>query len=540
MKKRFVIYLPLLFALVLAAGIFLGHQFSPSSGSTQLFNLNVAKYNKVNDVVNYILSEYVDSVSREQIEKDGIDGILKNLDPHSQYIPASDFEMYNEPLVGNFEGIGIQFQIEKDTIAVIHTIPGGPSEKSGLMAGDRLVRVNDSLIAGVGIDNLGAMKKLKGKRGTHVRVDVFRRGVAELLSFDLVRDMIPTYSIDIAYMPVADVGYIKVNKFSATTYDEFEKAIDDLIAQGMKKVILDLRGNSGGYLTAAINMADEFLPEGKLIVFTQGRSQPRESFYARSKGKLINAPLVVLIDEGTASAAEIVTGALQDNDRGTIIGRRSFGKGLVQRQLDLRDGSAIRLTIARYYTPTGRCIQKPYDPKKGFDAYYYESIERYDHGEMDNKDSIPHNDSLKYVTEGGKIVYGGGGIMPDIFVPLDRNPELKYFNRLVKKRTIYNFMFNYTDVHRSELNLYKNFVDFDKQFVISPVLLHEFYAFANAHGLAAEKTVSDQSAKHIQILLKAYLARNLFDNQGFYPIYHQIDEPFQEALKILSKNNNNQ
>ena len=351
--------------------------------------------------------------------------------------------------------------------------------------------------------------------------------------------MIPTYSIDIAYMPGQDIGYVKVNKFSATTYDEFKKAIHDLKARGMEKVILDLRGNSGGYMTAAIDMADEFLPEGKLIVFTMGRNQPRESFYAKSRGNLIKDPLVVLIDEGTASAAEIVAGALQDNDRGTIIGRRSFGKGLVQRQLDLRDGSAIRLTIARYYTPTGRCIQKPYDPNKGFDDYYYESYARSDHGEMDNKDSIPHNDSLKFVTEGGKIVYGGGGIIPDVFVALNRDPDLKYFNRLVKKRLIYNFIFNYTDTHRSELQQYQNFDDFNKQFEISTVLINAFYAYAEAHGMDTGKKVSIQSARQIKILLKAYLARNLFDNQGFYPIYHQMDEPLQEAMKILSEANSN-
>lgn len=522
------------------AGIFLGHQLGPSSVPSKLFHFETSKYNKVSDVVNYIVNEYVDSVSREQIEKEGIDGILKNLDPHSQYISASDFDQYNDPLMGNFEGIGIQFQIERDTLAVIHTIPGGPSEKAGLMAGDRLVKVNDTLIAGVGIDNPSVMRKLKGKRGTHVMVEVFRRGTPELLPFDLVRDNIPTFSIDFSYMPQPEIGYIHLSRFSATTYDEFNKTIDQLKEKGMDKLILDLRGNTGGYMKAAIDVADEFLEKGKLIVFTEGKNQPRESFYASNKGKLTNDRLVVLIDDETASASEIVAGALQDNDRGTIVGRRSFGKGLVQRQLDLLDGSAIRLTIARYYTPTGRCIQKPYDSGKGFDDYYIESYHRFENGELENKDSIPHNDSLKYITPGGKVVYGGGGIIPDIFVPMDRSPELEYFNSVMQKRIIYDFAFNYTDVHRSNLQQSMNFDDFNKHFEVTSVILKEFYDFAKAHGVKPANAVSKIAENQIRIMLKAYIGRNMFDNEGFYPIYHQMDKPFQKALEIMSDKNDKQ
>ncbi len=323
-------------------------------------------------MVNYIVQEYVDTVDRNRLTEDGINGILQDLDPHSQYITAEEFHDVNDPLLGNFEGIGIQFRIEKDTIIVIQTIPGGPSERLGLVPGDRIVKIDDTLVAGVKFSDTDAMKKLKGKRGTKVKVSIFRRGLTNLLDFMITRDVIPTYSIDVAFMPSESVGYIKLSKFSATTFDEFKKAVSDLKEKGMNKLILDLRDNTGGYLQAAIDISDELLQKDKLIVYTEGKSQPRESFYATSKGSLEDNDVVILIDEGSASASEIVAGAIQDNDRGEIMGRRSFGKGLVQRQLDFPDGSALRLTVARYYTPTGRCIQRPYIKGNGFEEYYAE------------------------------------------------------------------------------------------------------------------------------------------------------------------------
>lgn len=533
MKSKFTLYLPLLFALILIAGIFLGYKLTPVTVHPQLMNLSMGKYNKLNDVVNYIVQEYVDSVNKEDITEEGINGILKNLDPHSQYIPAEAFMEVNESLLGKFEGIGIQFRIVEDTITVIQPIPGGPSERVGLLAGDRIVTVNDSLIAGVGITNQGATSQLKGKRGSEVDVGVYRRGIKGLLDFTITRDVIPTYSVDIAFMPADDIGYIKVSKFSATTLTEFVDAADELLEQGMKELIVDLRGNTGGYLTLATDMADEFLEKGKLIVFTEGKNQPRESYYATSKGRLEDTPVVVLIDDASASASEVFAGAIQDNDRGTIVGRRSFGKALVQRDLDLLDGSALRLTIARYYTPTGRCIQKPYDPDQGFDDYYNESYHRYFNGEMKNKDSILVADSLKYITEGGKVVYGGGGIIPDIYVPLTDYPELAYYNSLIRQGMIFRYAFEYTDAHRNELNRFEDFEDFNKHFNVAPVLFEELLDFAASHGLKKDEAGADYARRKIKTLLKAYIARNLYDNEGFYPLYLSMDEVYLKALELL-------
>ena len=535
MKSKFTLYLPLLFALILIAGIFLGYKLTPVTVHPQLMNLSMGKYNKLNDVVNYIVQEYVDSVDKEDITEEGINGILKHLDPHSQYIPAEAFTEVNESLLGKFEGIGIQFRIVEDTITVIQPIPGGPSERVGLLAGDRIVTVNDSVVAGVGITNQGATSQLKGKRGSEVDVGIYRRGIKGLLDFTITRDVIPTYSVDIAFMPADEIGYIKVSKFSATTLTEFVDAVDELLEQGMKELIIDLRGNTGGYLTLATDMADEFLEKGKLIVFTEGKNQPRESYYATSKGRLEDTPVIVLIDDASASASEVFAGAIQDNDRGTIVGRRSFGKALVQRDLDLLDGSALRLTIARYYTPTGRCIQKPYDPEKGFDAYYNESYHRYVNGEMTDRDSILVADSLKYITEGGRVVYGGGGIIPDVYVPLTDYPELAYYNNLIRQGMIFRFAFEYTDTHRSELNEFEDFKDFNKHFNITPVLVNELIEYAASHGLKKDEEGAAYAMQKIKTLLKAYIARNLFDNEGFYPLYLSMDEVYIKALELLQE-----
>jgi carboxyl-terminal processing protease len=535
-NNRYVKYLPILFSIVLIIGIIVGSRLTPVSTSNKgIFNIDLSGYDKLSDVVNYILKEYVDSVSRKDLTEEAIDGILTHLDPHSQYIPAEDFNIVNDPLIGNFEGIGIQFRIEEDTIMVVRPIPGGPSEKVGLMAGDRIVTVDDSLIAGVGVTDQMAMSMLKGKRGTNVRVSIFRRGIDELLDFVIIRDIIPTYSVDVYFMPVDSVGYIKVSKFSATTFDEFVNATDNLKARGMTKLILDLRQNSGGYLQAAIDMADEFLEKGKLIVYTEGHNQPRETFYATKSGNLENKELIILIDGGSASASEIVAGAIQDNDRGLIVGRRSYGKGLVQRQLDFIDGSALRLTVARYYTPTGRCIQKPYNPNEGFDEYFEESYHRYENGELQVRDSIHFNDSLKYVTPEGKVVYGGGGIMPDVFIPLEKDKKWIYYNKLATKGLIFKYAFEYTDRNRKQLKKYDTFEKFDSEFEIDNSFFNKFLKYAEDKGVMTDTDGLEYSSDRIKILLKAYIARNLFDDKGFYPIYLRIDDAFNKSLEIFSE-----
>ncbi len=532
-KNSFRIYLPIAFALVLVAGILLGSLLG--GGNTKIINnlLPVQGGGKVDNIINYIDNNYVDTVNTKELETDAIKGMLEDLDPHSAYITADEFHDINDPLMGSFEGIGIQFRIEHDTIMVVNTIPGGPSEKVGLMAGDRIVKIDDTLEVGKKIDNTRAIHKLKGPKGTKVKVSIYRRGVPKLLDFTITRDVIPTYSLDIAYMVNDKLGYIKLNKFSATTHKEFKDAVEKLKSDGMEKLILDLRGNPGGFLQAAIDVADEFLPDGKLIVYTEGLHRPRRYAFATKKGELQNTDVAILIDEGSASASEIVTGALQDNDVGVVIGRRSFGKGLVQEQIPFSDGSALRLTVARYYTPTGRCIQKPYK-KDDFKDYYKEAYERYIDGEIENPDSIRFNDSLKYTTPKGKIVYGGGGIMPDIYVPLLSDTVHTFYNIMVNKGLVYQFAFEYTDSHRKELNKFKDFDSFDKGFEMTDEMYVDLVAFAKEKGIEQSQRKIDLSKEKIKILFKAYVGRNVLDEKGFYPIYHKIDTVFKKAVEVMN------
>jgi len=534
-QRNFRVYLPIVFALVLISGIILGFllqsKVSQHNGIPFLSGSRQA-YNKVDEIIRYVENDYVDSVNQEHLETDAIKGMLNDLDPHSQYITADEFNEINDPLLGSFEGIGISFRIEKDTIMVVNPIPGGPSEKVGLMAGDRIVKVNDTLVASVHITNNQAMHKLKGKKGTKVKVTIYRRGIPKLIDFTITRGIIPTYSLDIAYMVNKDLGYIKLNKFSATTYEEFDNAVRKLKKQGMKKLILDLRGNPGGYLDAAIRVADEFLPKGKLIVFTKGLHRPKTVAFSTSTGQLKHTDVAILIDEGTASAAEIVTGALQDNDIGVVIGRRSFGKGLVQEQMRLPDGSALRLTVSRYYTPTGRCIQKPYK-KDDFKDYYSEAYRRYLDGEMQNPDSIKFNDSLKFTTPKGKVVYGGGGIMPDIYVPLATDTLHSFYNILANKGMIYQFAFDYTDAHRPQLRKYKDFASFNKGFHMTDKEYRDLVAYAKSKGIAESPRKVNLSESRIKILFKAYVGRNILDEKGFYPIYHKIDAVFKKAVEVM-------
>lgn len=531
-KKR-SIYLPLVLAAVLIIGFLLGASLVKVSSLNHnisiLRELQTQGYDPVNDVLGYIKQDYVDSVDVSKLKQYAVEGILQNLDPHSQFIPAEEFNEVNEPLLGNFDGIGVQFRIENDTVYIINTVVGGPSEKIGIRGGDRIIKVDGKLIAGVKIENRDVMKLLKGERGTKVNVSIYRKGVKNLIDFKITRDVIPTYSIDIAFMPSPGTGYIKLSKFSATTSKELTEALLSLRSKGMKQLVLDLRGNSGGFLQAAIDVADQFLPGQDLIVYTKGHNRPKETAYATSRGLFEKGKLIVLIDEGSASSSEIVAGALQDNDRATIIGRRSFGKGLVQEQVTLPDNSAIRLTVARYYTPSGRSIQKPYQAGHG-EEYESELYERMVRGEYESADSIKFNDSLKYVTKGGKVVYGGGGIMPDIFIPVDKDERYQYYNSVLNKGIIHQFAFEYTDQNRSALNRFKNFDNFNKQFVIDNNILTEFTRYANKEGVSVNQSGLDFAKKEITNLLKALIARNLYDDKGFYPIYLTTDKTYNKAI----------
>jgi carboxyl-terminal processing protease len=533
--RRIYIYLPIILSLVLILGLWLGSRLSfvNNDKMDKVLFAKPTKHDKVNDLMNYIEQDYVDSISREDLNVNAIEGILDKLDPHSTYIPAEDFSEVEDQLHSNFEGIGIQFRIEKDTIMVIQTIPGGPSAKAGMRAGDRIVMINDSLVAGTGIESNQAVKLLKGKRGSEVKVGIFRRGLADLIDFTLQRDVIPTYSIDISYMVNDSIGYIKMSRFAANTYEELVAALNKLLADGMTRLVLDLRDNTGGYLQAAIKIADEFLSDKKLIVYTEGNSRPNNYAYASTKGIFEENKLVILINESSASASEILAGAIQDNDRGLIVGRRSFGKGLVQEQLTFDDGSAVRLTVARYHTPTGRNIQRPY--KNGTKEYYEELYERYATGEMENPDSIAFADTIKYHTPGGRVVYGGGGIMPDVYVALKAEEKDKLYNRINHQNLIFQFAFDYTDKERANLEQYKTVDEFRNNFKVDEKLFNRFTSYLNDQKIVYTQQELRDSENKIKVLLKAYIGRNLLDDAGFFPVYHEVDKIFQVALDTLIK-----
>lgn len=534
MKKN-TIYFPVIIAIALVLGIYLGKYLmvlqNPDS-KAYTFSLNNGD-SKFDEILNYIDENYVDTIDRQKMENEAIVGMLDKLDPHSQYVTKEEFNEMNDPLLGSFEGIGVSFRIEKDTIMVINVIKGGPSEKVGLMDGDRIVYIGDSLVVGKKVNNNTAMRLLKGPKGTEVDVKILRKGISDLLDFKIVRDVIPTYSLDVAYMIDDEIGFIKLNKFAATTYDEFKKAVKELEDQGMKKIILDLRGNTGGYMGAAIDIADEFLSSGKLIVYTEGKNRPRSYAFATSKGRMEENELIILIDEGSASASEIVAGAIQDNDRGTIVGRRSFGKGLVQDQIVLEDNSSVRLTVARYFTLTGRSIQKPYDGDK--EKYLYETIDRYLTGEIFHEDSIHFADSLKYTTPGGKVVYGGGGIMPDVYVSLGDDTLQYYYNRLVNSGLLFQYAFDYADTHRAELKKFESPEAFNKSFTFTDAMFNEFIRQGEEKGIKGTDIQKKVMRKETGILFKSYVARQIFDDKGFYPIYQEIDDILLRAIEEFKK-----
>jgi carboxyl-terminal processing protease len=530
MEKKTNPYLPIWFAMVLAGGILLGLFIASRTGS---FNFLPSGNDKIREVISYVESNYVDTLSKKVLEEKAITGLLEKLDPHSVYISAEEFHEANDPLLGSFEGIGVQFRIENDTVTVINPVSGGPSEKLGVRAGDRIVRVDGKNIAGIKITNNDVMRKLKGPKGTKVQVAIFRRGTPGLLDFTITRDVIPTYSMDVAYMAAPGIGYIRLNNFSATTHEEVHQAIEKLLSNGMKKLILDLRGNGGGYLKAAIDVADEFLSSGNLIVYTEGMHHDKEIAKATSDGLFEIGDLVVLVDEGTASAAEIVSGAIQDHDRGMIAGRRSFGKGLVQEQMDFKDGSAVRLTVARYYTPTGRCIQKSY--KDGLENYNSDYYHRFMKGELEHPDSIKFPDSLKYKTPKGRTVYGGGGIMPDVFIPLEKDSALYFYNQCINKGIVYQFAFDYTDRHRSGMLHFKTADQFEKGFAVTDAIYIDFLKIASEKGIKRNGKDLTKSDRYVKTMIKAYIGRNLLDNDGFFPVMNTIDPAFIKAMEILEK-----
>jgi carboxyl-terminal processing protease len=524
-------YLPLFISVAIAIGILVGFYMPhPQNGLYTNFPPSSDKLSRILDIIE---SDYVDTVNRNSLIEEAIPVMLRRLDPHSVYIPAADLAQANEPLQGNFDGIGVSFNMLTDTVLIISTISGGPSEKAGILPGDKIIYVNDSLIAGKRLPDEDVVKMLKGPRGTKVDLKIERKGADKLLPFAIIRDKIPISTVDVAYMMSDDVGYIKISSFAITTHDEFKKALDELKSEGMKKLILDLRGNSGGVMEAATMIADEFLPEGKLIVFTRGKSKPRQDIRATAAGDFEQGDLVILIDEWSASASEILAGAVQDNDRGTIIGRRSFGKGLVQEPVMFRDGSGMRLTIARYYTPTGRSIQKPYN--EGVDKYYEDLTNRLMHGEFEVADSIHMPDSLRYVTPGGKVVYGGGGIMPDIFVPLDTTGITNYFLTIRNSGLLYRYALKYTEDNRETLKKFKDLKSLDG-WLSKQDLMAKFIKYAEENGVAPNREQIAISENIIYIQLKAYIARNMLDNKGFYPLWEKIDKTLLDAFSYIEKN----
>lgn len=479
-----------------------------------------------------IANLYVDDVDEDKLVEDAIINMLEELDPHSTYSDAEEVKKLNEPLVGNFDGIGVQFNMATDTLFIIQPVSGGPSEKVGILAGDRIIEVNDTVIAGVKMSTEEIMRRLRGPKGTKVNLKIMRRGVSGLLPFTVKRDKIPVYSLDASYMMNKTTGYIRISRFAATTAEEFEKALHDLQKKGMRNLILDLQGNGGGYLNAAIEIANHMLQKGELIVYTEGKRNPRTEFNARGNGDFRDGKLVVLVDEFSASASEIVTGAIQDWDRGTVVGRRTFGKGLVQRPIDLPDGSMIRLTVARYYTPSGRCIQKPYE---SIEQYNKDLIERYNRGEMLSADSIHFPDSLKAKTlKLGRTVYGGGGIMPDYFVPIDTTYYTDYYLALRDKGAIVQENLKLIDAHRSEWKeKYKTFERFNKRFEVSDEMLEDLISLGKTLGAEFKEDEYKTALPLIKIQLKALIARDLWDMNEYFQVINSINKTVQKGLELI-------
>lgn len=507
-------------------GVSVAINFLPSRKSS----ISNAQMGKLNEVMNYINQYYVDPVNIDSVYDQAISAVLQGLDPHSAYATPEENKTMMESLNGAFEGVGIQFRIMNDTVMVIATVSGGPAEKSGVRAGDRIVSVDGKSIVGASNDQV--FKMLRGKKGTTVKVGVQRSGVKDLCTYNITRNIIPTYTLDVAYMIDAQTGYIKINEFGSTTKDEFANALVKLKDKGMTKLVLDLRGNAGGFLDTAIGVCDEMLHKKQKIVSVEGLKVRPEIFYATNKGNFLEGDVVVLIDDFSASASEIVAGAIQDNDRGYIVGRRSFGKGLVQRQFDLSDKSTIRLTTARYHTPSGRCIQRNY--KNGTEAYYEEIYERLANGEMENIDSIKQDKSLIYKTAGGRTVYGGGGIMPDFFVPIHKGHDLDGYYQIANSAALVQFAFNYTNEHKDELKrTYPSTDVFLKKMTVSDQELNALTTYYAKITHKSVPTLTANSKKELKVWLKALIGRDLYGDEAFYPVINETDETVAKALEVL-------
>ena len=536
-NTKYTIVFPLILAAGIVLGIMLGQFVGRNRAESQIRSIvnrsNIHLDNKIMQTCMLVEHQFVDSISLDSLSELVIPLLMKELDPHSVYIPAREMQEMNEPLEGEFDGIGVVFNAATDTVIVLNVIPNGPSAKAGIVAGDRIIKINDTIAAGVKMPQTEIMKRLRGRRGTEVKLSLKRLGIDDLVDIVVVRDVIPIKSIESAFMIDDKTGFVRLSQFARTSYEELMLAMLKLRAQGMRNLVFDLRGNSGGYMDQAIMIANEFLPSGNLIVYTEDRKGEQMKQFSNGKGVATDINLVVLIDEESASSSEILAGAVQDNDRGTIVGRRSFGKGLVQSQLPYKDGSALRLTVARYYTPTGRSIQKPY--KNGDEDYYYmDIVRRYRNNEFFSADSIRFADSLRFTTPKGKVVYGGGGIMPDHFIPLDTLDVTRYFAEVSGRNILYRYTIDYTDRHRERLNAVRTMADLERMFASDSGLFERFIDYAESRGVKRAPRQIARSRHLIESQLRAYIARNsTLDNAAFYYFIRPIDKTLQSAVELL-------
>lgn len=519
-------------AILVMIGMLVGFRLRDGEGEQRRQELN-SGMQKFQEAVLFVERNYVKAPDATKMVDDAIQGMLEGLDPHSFYIASEEMEEMEEQMEGSFEGVGIEFNLLEDTIYVVAVISGGPSEQAGLQPGDRIVKIDGETVAGINIPNNDVMKKLRGKKGTHVKVALRRPGTKQLVEADIVRDKIPLYSVDYSYMVNNQTGYVKISRFASTTHDEFREHTEKLLKKGMKNMVLDLRGNPGGYMNMAERIADEFLPSGRTVVYTEGRIPDSKTKYkATSDLNLFEeGALVVLLDYGSASASEIVAGAVQDWDRGLIVGVRSFGKGLVQTQKDFGDGSAMRLVISQYYTPSGRCIQKPFNMSAK--EYDMEVVERFESGEIYDESKIDLPDSLKFKTNSGRTVYGGGGILPDVFVARDTTQDSDYLTDLIAQNAFRQYAFHYGDAHPDAKAQYVDAAGFNRNFRVDEALLNDFVAYSEGKGVKQDAVGLGISRKDISTYLKAFIGRRLFDDDAFYPTFHESDNVLRRAVELM-------
>lgn len=538
-NSKHTIIFPLLLAVGVVLGILLGQFVGRNRAETQLRSIisrsGMNMTNKIMQTSMLIEHRFVDSISMDSLAELVIPLMMQELDPHSVYVPAREMQQLNEPLEGEFDGVGISFNMASDTIVVLNVIANGPSAKAGIVAGDRIIEINDTLVAGVKMPQNDVVKRLRGKRGSEVKLSLQRQGISDLVDVMVVRDVIPIKSIEASFMLTPEIGFIRLSQFARTSHLELLKALVELRAEGMKRLIFDLRDNSGGFLDQAILIANEFLPAGKLIVYTEDRHREQVKEFSDGTGSATDLALVVLIDEGSASSSEILAGAVQDNDRGTIVGRRSFGKGLVQSQIPYPDGSALRLTVARYFTPTGRSIQKPYTNGNDYD-YDMDIVRRYNNNEFFSADSIHFADSLKFITPKGKVVYGGGGIMPDVFIPLDTTDMTRYYAEVTGRNILYRYTLDYADRHRKAINEVQTMEQLTALLDADKTLFNDFVNYATAHGVKPVMSEINRSRRIMEAQLRAYIGRHTaLEDDGFYYNIYPIDDVLKRSVEILEQ-----